>query len=392
MPSCSPERRSSRVITGGRRIGALVMVVAFAAAALAGPADASKISDTRAQVRAIEQQLNAMDIKLEASIQAYDGAQQHLTDVRHQIAQNTIKLRVAKHNLKVSRARLAVFMVNAYKGTDVNDDPAAYVLGAGSFSDLVTRVEDVQRIGASEHALLKQVTTAEREISTRQAQLKSEERDAAKLVAQKKQQKAAIEAGLQQRRALLSSTKGELGHLLHERQVHQQQAAAAAAAALAQQQQQQQEQQAPPPSNGGGSTGSSGGGSSGGGTYNPPPAGTLGQQAAAIAQQYLGVPYVWGGASPSGFDCSGLVVYVYGRLGVSLPHYTVSLWSSGAHVSRDQLAPGDLVFFYSLDHVGIYLGGGLFIHAPHTGTVVQISSLNSSWYSSAYDGAVRISG
>jgi peptidoglycan DL-endopeptidase CwlO len=388
MPSCSPERRSSRVITGGRRIGALVMVVAFAAAALAGPADASKISDTRAQVRAIEQQLNAMDIKLEASIQAYDGAQQHLTDVRHQIAQNTIKLRVAKHNLKVSRARLAVFMVNAYKGTDVNDDPAAYVLGAGSFSDLVTRVEDVQRIGASEHALLKQVTTAEREISTRQAQLKSEERDAAKLVAQKKQQKAAIEAGLQQRRDLLSSTKGELGHLLHERQVHQQQAAAAAAAALAQQQQQQQEQQAPPPSNGGGSTGSSGGG----GTYNPPPAGTLGQQAAAIAQQYLGVPYVWGGASPSGFDCSGLVVYVYGRLGVSLPHYTVSLWSSGAHVSRDQLAPGDLVFFYSLDHVGIYLGGGLFIHAPHTGTVVQISSLNSSWYSSAYDGAVRISG
>ena len=393
MPSCSPERRSSRVITGGRRIGALVMVVAFAAAALAGPADASKISDTRAQVRAIEQQLNAMDIKLEASIQAYDGAQQHLTDVRHQIAQNTIKLRVAKHNLKVSRARLAVFMVNAYKGTDVNDDPAAYVLGAGSFSDLVTRVEDVQRIGASEHALLKQVTTAEREISTRQAQLKSEERDAAKLVAQKKQQKAAIEAGLQQRRDLLSSTKGELGHLLDERQVHQQQAAAAAAAALAQQQQQQQEQQAPPPSNGGGSTGSSGGGSSGGGgTYNPPPAGTLGQQAAAIAQQYLGVPYVWGGASPSGFDCSGLVVYVYGRLGVSLPHYTVSLWSSGAHVSRDQLAPGDLVFFYSLDHVGIYLGGGLFIHAPHTGTVVQISSLNSSWYSSAYDGAVRISG
>jgi peptidoglycan DL-endopeptidase CwlO len=392
MPSCAPERRSSRVITGGRRIGALVMVVAFAAAALAGPADASKISDTRAQVRAIERQLNAMDIRLEASIQAYDGAQQHLTDVRHQIAQNTIKLRVARHNLKVSRARLAVFMVNAYKGTDVNDDPAAYVLGAGSFSDLITRVEDVQRIGASEHALLKQVTTAEREISTRQAQLKSEERDATRLVVQKRQQKAAIEAGLRQRRDLLSSTKGELGHLIHERQVRQQQAAAAAAAALAQQQQQQQEQQAPPPSNGGGGTGSSGGGSSGGGTYSPPPAGTLGQQAAAIAQQYLGVPYVWGGASPSGFDCSGLVVYVYGRLGVSLPHYTVSLWSSGAHVSRDQLAPGDLVFFYSLDHVGIYLGGGLFIHAPHTGTVVQISSLNSSWYSSAYDGAVRISG
>src|SRR6185312_8891330 len=160
MPSCAPQRRRSRVTTGVRRTGALVVIAAFAAAALASPADDSKISDTRAQVRAIEQQLNAMDIRLEASIQAYDGAQQHLTDVRHQIQQNTIKLRVAKHNLKVSRAQLAVFIVNAY--------PAAYVLGAGSFTDLITRVEDVQRIGASEHALLKQVTTAEREISTRQ--------------------------------------------------------------------------------------------------------------------------------------------------------------------------------------------------------------------------------
>src|SRR4051794_31526144 len=391
MPLCAPKRRRSRVTTGVRRTGALVVIAAFAAAALAGPADASKISDTRAQVRAIEQQLNAMDIKLEASIQAYDGAQQHLSDVRHQIEQNTIKLRVAKHNLKVSRAHLAVFMVNAYKGTDVNDDPAAYVLGAGSFTDLITRVEDVQRIGASEQALLKQVTTAEREISIRQAQLKSEERDAAKLVAEKRQQKAAIEAGLRQRRELLSSTKGELGHLLHERQVRQQQAAAAAAAALAQQQQQQQ-QQAPPPSNGGGGTGSSGGSGGGGGTYSPPPAGTLGQQAAAIAQQYLGVPYVWGGASPSGFDCSGLTMYVYGQLGISLGHYTGDQWNAGPHVSMSQLAPGDLVFFYSgLSHMGMYIGGGLFIHAPHTGDVVKISSL-SGYYASNFQGGVRITG
>ncbi|MCL4291349.1 MAG: C40 family peptidase [Thermoleophilia bacterium] len=109
-----------------------------------------------------------------------------------------------------------------------------------------------------------------------------------------------------------------------------------------------------------------------------------------IALQYLGVPYVWGGASPSGFDCSGLVVYVYGQLGISLPHYTGSLWQLGSAVSRDQLQAGDLVFFNGLGHMGIYMGGGQFVHAPHTGDVVKISSLNDSWYASTYVGARRI--
>ena len=91
--------------------------------------------------------------------------------------------------------------------------------------------------------------------------------------------------------------------------------------------------------------------------------------AVGIAEQYLGVPYVWGGASPSGFDCSGLVMYVYAQLGVSLPHYTVSQYNypNAVHPSRSELQPGDLVFFAGLGHVGIYIGGNQFIHAPHTG-------------------------
>jgi cell wall-associated NlpC family hydrolase len=178
--------------------------------------------------------------------------------------------------------------------------------------------------------------------------------------------------------------RSDLRRLIDQRRAARDRAARERAAALARQ------QAAQPPTDSGGSGGGSG---DSGGTYTPPPAGTLGQQAAAIAQQYLGVPYVWGGASPSGFDCSGLVVYVYGQLGVSLPHYTGALWTSGSRVGSDQLAPGDLVFFYSdLGHVGIYIGGGLFIHAPHTGDVVKISALSDPWYASAYMGAVRISG
>ncbi|HEX2589509.1 MAG TPA: NlpC/P60 family protein [Gaiellales bacterium] len=119
-------------------------------------------------------------------------------------------------------------------------------------------------------------------------------------------------------------------------------------------------------------------------------AASLGERAVALARAELGVPYVWGGESPSGFDCSGLVQYVYARLGVALPRVAADQYRAGLHVSRSDLRAGDLVFFDHLGHVGIYMGGGRFIHAPHTGTVVQISSL-TGWYADTYVGATRVS-
>ena len=92
-----------------------------------------------------------------------------------------------------------------------------------------------------------------------------------------------------------------------------------------------------------------------------------------VAMQYLGTPYVYGGASPSGFDCSGFIMYVYAQVGVSLPHNAAAQYGYGTPVDRSQLQPGDLVFFNGLGHAGIYVGGGSFIHSPHTGDVVKIS-------------------
>ena len=109
-----------------------------------------------------------------------------------------------------------------------------------------------------------------------------------------------------------------------------------------------------------------------------------------VALSYQGVPYVWGGASPGGFDCSGLVMYSYAQIGVSLPHSSYAQYNVGVAVPRDQLQPGDLVFFDGLGHVGLYIGGGMFVHAPHTGTVVQVASLDSGWYAATYVGARRI--
>jgi NlpC/P60 family protein len=125
------------------------------------------------------------------------------------------------------------------------------------------------------------------------------------------------------------------------------------------------------------------------------PGGSTGARAVAIAERFLGVRYVWGGASPlSGFDCSGLVMYVYAQLGIHLTHFSGAQWNEGTRIlSPDDLAPGDLVFFHpgpsGPGHVGIYIGGGQFIHAPHTGDVVKISSLNDADYSFSYVGAVR---
>jgi peptidoglycan DL-endopeptidase CwlO len=101
------------------------------------------------------------------------------------------------------------------------------------------------------------------------------------------------------------------------------------------------------------------------------------------------VPYQWGGASPStGFDCSGLTMYVFAQLGVQLPHYAAAQYGYGSPVPRDQLQPGDLVFFDGLSHVGIYIGNGQMVHAPETGDVVKITPLSD--FATSYVGARRV--
>ena len=236
------------------------------------------------------------------------------------------------------------------------------MLAASSIGDLDDQVQVLQRTTGVNKNLLHEITRYQTEVIKRQKLLKKQQaqRHAQQAAAAAQRDKA--KSAVSRQTHFLDGLKASIRNMIADQQAAAERAAAASATAAG-------DTSAPP-------------------TNLPnPPASTLGGQAVAIAERYLGVPYVWGGASPSGFDCSGLTMYVYSQLGVSLPHNAAAQYLSLPHVSESDLQPGDLVFFDGLNHVGIYIGGGSIIHAPHTGTVVQISSLSGG---GSYYGAARV--
>jgi cell wall-associated NlpC family hydrolase len=117
---------------------------------------------------------------------------------------------------------------------------------------------------------------------------------------------------------------------------------------------------------------------------------TLGERVAKIALTAVGVPYSWGGASMSGFDCSGLVHWAYSRLGIEVPHSSYALYDTGRSVARSRMEPGDVLFFSGLGHVGLYLGRGRMVHAPQSGRTVEVVKLHGSHYGERLVGARRV--
>lgn len=116
---------------------------------------------------------------------------------------------------------------------------------------------------------------------------------------------------------------------------------------------------------------------------------SLGQRVVKIALREIGDPYRWGGESPSGFDCSGLVRWSYLRIGIDLPHSSYALASSGRKVARGHLQPGDVLVFDGEGHVGLYVGRGRMVHAPYSGRDVEVVRL-ADWYGSRLEGARRL--
>jgi cell wall-associated NlpC family hydrolase len=256
----------------------------------------------------------------------------------------------------------------------------AVLLGAQSIDDLVNRIEAVRSVSSQDVAVMNEVIGFKKAVIVHRHALAVAHHSQSRLVQQRAAAKARISSQLAHEKRLLASVKGEIARLIQANQARQ--LALARAASIRNNSQAQAQALALQQTAIGASA------STGTASVAPPSqyTGVVG-----IAMRYLGTPYVWGGSSPGGFDCSGLVAYVYAQVGVSLPHYTGAQWNVGVPVSRGDLQPGDLVFFDGLGHVGIYIGGNSFIHAPHTGDVVKISSM-TGWYADTYVGARRVTG
>jgi cell wall-associated NlpC family hydrolase len=349
---CAPSTRALAVM--------VVLSLAVAAGVSAPAASGDAISQKRAQARAAERQLAVLEHEAEKRIEAYDAIHEKFVNTRTALRLNKQSLRVAQANLKAAEERLEASLTETYKNG--GEDALSYLLAARSIGELVDQMQVMQRVNGINKTLLNQVTRYKAEIATRQTLLAKQLKTVRAQQAASAAAKERVLAAIDRQQSYIDNLKASVQRLINEREAAQRRAAEAAAADA---------------------------GQVGLGNIPAPPSSTLGGQAVAIAEQYLGVPYVWGGASPDGFDCSGLVMYVYAQLGVSLPHNAAAQYAMLPKVPTTDLEPGDLVFFYGLGHVGIYIGGGMMIHAPHTGAVVEIASVAAE--GSLY-GAARVPG
>jgi cell wall-associated NlpC family hydrolase len=341
----------------------------------AGPAFADpSVEAKRAEAQRIMNELQVIDGRLGQAVEAYNLASTKLEGLQSDLRANTYRLRVAKANLRLAQRRLSERVVSIYKGDEINTT-LEVILGAESLQDIVNRLDTVGRVSSHDTRVMRQVRVFRRDVKRTQVRLKRAEAAQRRLLEERAARKRSIESQLAQRQQLLASVKDEIAQLQAEERARQ--------AALARRLQQSVSSQAGAALTSADEVVTT---EIAEDTYLAPAryGGVIG-----IAMQYLGVPYSWGGSSPSGFDCSGFIMYVYAQVGVSLPHNAAMQYGYGTPVPRDQLQAGDLVFFNGLGHAGIYIGNGAFIHAPHTGDVVKISSL-SGWYDSTWVGARRL--
>ncbi len=314
---------------------------------------ASPVQDKRNELERIKNEVQRIDAQLGTVTEQYNLTNLRVAQARERIAEKEGQLAALNAELEERKDILGGRLREMYKAG--NADILEVITESKTMDDLYTNLDRAQRIGGGDVATITSVLATRGEVEAAKAGLLAEKAELDAAVAQLGAQKSQIESELQRRQSLVSGVEAEITALLAQEAASRPVAAPRPTAS---------QPRTPPP---------------------PPP--SYASSVVQVAYAQLGKRYVYAGSGPNVFDCSGLVMYCYAQVGVRLPHSSYMQARCGTPVSYAELQQGDLVFFRGYGHVGMYIGGGQYIHAPQTGDVVRIADLGRR---RDFCGAVRI--
>ena len=326
-----PHPRRATGLGAGRRRAATIVAALAVAASL--PAAGAAVADPHPTIHGLQKQVNKLNNKAEKATEAYNGGRVKLRDARKAAKSAQRKLRSTNRQLSKLERKVGLTAAQQYMSGGSGGDMSA-IVGEGP-QQVIDRSTILSHLDRNQAALLSTLNTTQKRAARDSRDARNTAKDA---------KRTADRLGGQKRDAqhAVSKVKTKLRDLRRE------------AAA-----QNQPDPTKPAPSG------------------KPPSVAGSGKAAQAVraAESQMGKPYVWGAAGPSSYDCSGLTMWAYQQVGISLPHYTVSQYQAAkSHPSYSAAQPGDLIFFGSdMHHVGMYIGGGKMVEAPHTGANVRIS-------------------
>jgi cell wall-associated NlpC family hydrolase len=318
----------------------LVVFCVVAVMLVAAPAaPAGKVAKAKARLRVVQARLDDTSTQSEIAVEKYNQATSQLETVQAQIDENQKQLETARTNLRLANQQLVQRAQNIYKSRDVG--VIDVIFEADSFDELISQLDMMERLGNSDVDTVHAIASYKRDIKDRRLRLETDQKAAAKLVAAREEQKnqlIALQADLQD---LTRKIKKQIKKLKYQAKLRAQLALTGYSGPIP-------------------------------GPVDPNSPGH--PDIVSIAQRYFGVPYVWGGAGPGGFDCSGLTMYCYAQIGIGMSHGATDQQRASVPVALTDLRPGDLIFFGNASfshHVAIFVSGSTCIEAPHTGDVVR---------------------
>lgn len=337
-----------------RAIGPVLTAVMIVSIAL--PAFGAPIDDKRTQATQVAAQIEELDTQLEIAAEDYNEARSAYDAVSAEVAANEARAAELTTRQDQLEGNLSTRVTGMYRQGPLG--ALELLLGSSSFEEFATTWDLLQDMNDRDAVQVAELKRIRAELATVLEQLAAQQAEAKAHSDVMAARKGEIEGQLAERQRLLAGIEAEIAQILREQEAARQRAAAAARA------------KSRPATDYG----------------NPSTAPR--SEVVNIALSKLGAPYKWAASGPNSFDCSGFTMWVYAQVGVALPHSSRAQINVGQRVSRENLKPGDLVFFGrgTIHHVGIYIGGGNYVHAPSTGDVVKISSLGSR---SDYYGACR---